>query len=496
VSGGFRKRLASGVAWIGAASTVVGALDAVAIALLLKYWVKPQDLGVVTLAALFFPLLDVVSEAGIAAAIVQRRETDRRTLSAVFWLSTGLAVALLGIVAVLAPAYGAWRGHPTAGWILLVYACKLPLSSAFVIPQALLRRELRFQELSVIRIFANLAEFGGKVGLAAAGEPIWCFVVGPLLRVTITGIGAQIVRPFLPRFSVDLRRGLGHMVFGLKASLSQLFTHAYSNADYMIVEIWFGTAALGLYRTAYDLVLYPVKFMTDAVVTVALPAFAKLRGERAALGDQLIAFTRQSLMFVVPFLAVMFVAAEDALALLFPNYQGAAGAVRILCAAALLRAMAPLFAPLLDGMGRPGVTLAHAALAAVILIPAFAGAAALFGDRMGFQAVPVGWAAAYPLVFLIIAGMGLAQIRLAPWRYLKGVFLFPVAGAAALAAGLAVRDLASGLPRLPRLLLVALAVLGAAGGVLRLRGEHPIRQARSLRAARRQARQPTSRTAE
>ena len=61
MSGGFRKRLASGVAWIGAASTVVGALDAVAIALLLKYWVKPQDLGVVTLAALFFPLLDTRS---------------------------------------------------------------------------------------------------------------------------------------------------------------------------------------------------------------------------------------------------------------------------------------------------------------------------------------------------------------------------------------------------------------------------------------------------
>jgi O-antigen/teichoic acid export membrane protein len=488
-----KKRLASGVAWIGAASSVVGALDAVALALLLKYWVRPVDLGVVTLAALFFPILDVLSEAGITAAIIQRKETDRRTLSAVFWLTTAMALSLFGAVALLAPAYGAWRGRPIAGWILVVYAAKLPLASLFVIPQAMMRRELRFQELSVIRIFANLAEFGGKVGLAAAGEPIWCFVVGPLLRVLVMGLGSQLRRPFLPRFSLDVRRAAGHVRFGLKASLGQLFTHAYSNADYMIVELWFGTAALGLYRTAYDLVLYPVKFMTDAVVQVALPAFVKLRTDRAALGAQLVAFTRQSLTFVVPFLAVVFVAAEDALALVFPSYTGAAGAVRILCAAGLLRAMAPMFAPLLDGMGRPGLTLAQAALAGVILIPGFIASAALLGGRLGFLAVPVGWAAVYPLAFVILAGMGLAQIGLSPWRYLKGVVLFPLAGGAALGAGLLVRRLAAPLPAIARLILVALAVLGAAALVLRIRHEGPVKSARTLRAARKAARGDESR---
>ena len=99
----------------------------------------------------------------------------------------------------VAPLVATVYGHAIIGWMLIVYGTKLLLQNVYFIPVAMMKRELRFKELSVIRIIANLAEFVGKIGFAAAGFGIWCFVLGPLCRVLVTGIGAQIRHPWRPQ---------------------------------------------------------------------------------------------------------------------------------------------------------------------------------------------------------------------------------------------------------------------------------------------------------
>ena len=88
---------------------------------------------------------------------------------------------------------------------------KLIFQNVYFMPSALMKRELRFRELSIIRIVANLVEFAAKVGFAAAGFGIWCFVFGPLGRVLVTGIGAQICHPWRPKAVLKLRETYRHL---------------------------------------------------------------------------------------------------------------------------------------------------------------------------------------------------------------------------------------------------------------------------------------------
>jgi O-antigen/teichoic acid export membrane protein len=345
-----------------------------------------------------------------------------------------------------------------------------------------MRRELRFKELSIIRVIANLVEAVVKVGFAWGGMPIWCFILGPIARNLVTGIGVLICHPWRPRLVCDVRGAREHVGFGVKISLSQILYHFYTNIDYQVVSFFFGEQKLGIYRGAFELVLYPVKYISEVITSIALSAFARLRLQLSEVVEQFIAFSRQNLVFVSPLLALILIAAEDVLTVFAKTSQEGATAARILCAAGILRGLSHIFPPLLDGVGRPGLTLVYTVVASVVLPFAYVVFALALGDELGFQSVALAWAVAYPLAFVVLAGLGLGRIELGWGRYLRRVIAIPVCAAAAMVpAYLAHRLLRDARPGL-RLAVDALVLLVAFAVLLwRVTGISMRSAARSLR---------------
>ena len=372
------KNVTRGLAWVGTASSLVGILDFLALLIVLGVWVPADQYGVATMAVWIFPILDQATDLGLSAAVVQREKHDEDTISTVFWINLTSAVALFAVLCVGAPILAReFYGHAIVGWMLIAYGTKLIWQNVYFIPSAMMRRELRFKELSIIRIIANIAEFCGKVGFAAAGFGIWCFVLGPLCRVLVTGIGCQLRHPWRPRFVLRLRQSWSYASFGAKSAGSQILFYFYTNVDYPIVGYYFGETALGLYRVAYEIVLEPVRVISQVVVDVAFPVFSRLRHERDLLVARFILFTRLNLVTVMTYAAVAFVIADDLIAIAFSDYIGAGDAVRILCGVAILRSVSFVVPPLLDGVGRPARTFIYTLTAAIALPVSFVLAANL-----------------------------------------------------------------------------------------------------------------------
>ncbi len=264
-----------GLAWVGFASSLVGVLDVLAILIILGVWIPADQYGIAVKAVWIFPLLDYMTDLGMSAAVIQRDDHDADTISTVFWINLLSAAVLFGVIVIVAPIVAVgFYGHAVVGWMLIAYGTKLLWQNVYFIPAALMRRELRFRELSIIRIFANLAEFAGKIGFAAAGFGIWCFIAGPLLRVLVTGVGMQICHPWRPRFVLKLRRAWASIVFGVKTSASQILVQFYTNIDYPIVGYFFGDRGLGVYKMAYEIALEPVRVISPWCRTSRSPPSA------------------------------------------------------------------------------------------------------------------------------------------------------------------------------------------------------------------------------
>lgn len=435
-----RVRARRGIAWTGLASATLGVLDAVATLLLLRYWLSPGEYGVAALAISLFPLLDIVADGGFSAAIVQRDHVDRRLLSSAAWAASGAALAAALLACALGGVLAQLHGRAVLAGLFAAYGLKLVLGSAALVPVALLRRDLSFRGLSIIKVAASVAEFAAKLAIAAAGFGVWCFVAAQLAKAIVTVVLVQLARPWRPDWHFDRAEAASCWRIGGRTSSSQILFHLYSNADYQIVSWFFGTAATGLYRAAYELVLEPAKLLSYVVVEVAFPVFARLRDDRGQLRAQFLVFTRHNLWVLAPLLAAMAVVPAELLELFFgARWREAAPAVQILCVVGGLRALSFLVPPLLDGIGRPDLTLRYALVAAIAVPASQLLAAALLGDALGWYAVAAAWAVGYPLAFGFLIAMALRALELPASRYLRNAALPLLVGGALAAAGLVMR---------------------------------------------------------
>jgi O-antigen/teichoic acid export membrane protein len=242
-----------------------------------------------------------------------------------------------------------------------------------------------------------------------------------LLYAVLYAAGIHGVRRWRPRLVLRPRRAAGHFAFGAKSTGAQMLFQFYSNVDYQVVGRVFGDAALGIYRVAYELILYPVHFLSGITVDVAFPSFARLRTEPARLAAQFLRFARQNLLVTLPVVALVLVEADDLLVIFFPSCVGGATVARVLCAVGLLRSMSLVFPPLFDGVGRPGANLAVASAASLLMPGAFVAGALILGPRLGMLSVALAWAVVYPFVFAGLLRFGLSLLALRRAVYLRQV---------------------------------------------------------------------------
>jgi O-antigen/teichoic acid export membrane protein len=434
---GIKRKIGRGVAWVGLASSIVAVCDIVALVVILRHWVSAEAFGIVSIVVTLFGALQLAGEMGLPAAVVQRDDPDDGRLSTVYWLGLLFGAGYYAIVFVAAPLVAAAHGRPVLTDLFRTIGLVLLIRPLYTTHFALLRRDLRFRELSTVRMVANVVEFGVKVGTAPV-LGLWCFALAPLARELTYAIvipirtGWHAKRVWHPgRVGADIR-------FGLRSTGGEILYQVYSNLDYQVVAAFFGAAATGVYRAAKELVLEPVRFVSNVITIVAFPAFARLRHDRSAVIEQLIAFSRQNLVAVLSLLAVIVVAATDALTVLLgPEYAPAATAARILAVVGTLRSLSHLGPPLLDGLGRPDLSLRYHVTATLVLAAMFVTCAAVGTTP---TSVALGWAIGYPAAFVALGWMVLDQIGLTAAQYLRRVWRIPALIAVAAGAGLALDD--------------------------------------------------------
>ncbi|MBA3455850.1 MAG: oligosaccharide flippase family protein, partial [Deltaproteobacteria bacterium] len=458
------RSVARGVAWVAVASALVAVFDLLALVLILRSWVSTAEFGTVSIVVTVFAALHLIGHAGLPAALVQREQPDEDRQSTVFWLGCASGLTLYAIVWCAAPLVAAAHGEAVIVPLFRVVGVMLVVRPLYAVHDALLRRELRFRELSTVRIVANAVELAVKLGVAMGGGGLWAFAIGPLARELTYAIGVPLQARWRPRW-VCRPRSLGVDVrFGLRATGGELLYQIYSNLDFQIVAYTWGPAALGLYRAAYDMVLEPVRFVSGVVTVVAFPTFARLRRDRAAIAAQFIAFSRQNLVVVLLVVGIIVVAAGDLLGGMFgTEYAIAAPTARILAVVGVLRALGHLGPPLLDGVGLPGLSLRYQLVAAVTMSTGFF-IAAHVGTT--FTAIAIAWAVGYPIAFVVLWATVLGELRLGLGEYLRRVGRIPVLIALATAAAAGVHEQLAGVGAGPRLAITAVTVLVLGLGLL------------------------------
>jgi PST family polysaccharide transporter len=465
-----------GAAWQGS-SYLLGKLLVLATTVVLARILTPRDFGVVGLALVFIAYVEGITDLGVAEALVYL-PSDRRRNDAAVGLSLLVSALLMAIAMLAAPLVARFFDRPDITTMFRVLSLGLLIRGAAEVPDALLRKELKFRRRLMADLSRVVAQAAVSIPLAAAGLGPWAIVYGYLAAGLVWGVAAWALieyRPgrgfWLPGRSVS--RPL--LAYGLPAAGNVLLLSLVFGIDYLIVGRRLGASALGYYTLAFripELAIINVFFVLSAVI---FPVFSRARADPARL--------RRGYLSVVRFQALYGVTAGVGLAVVAPMFVHVAfgskwdPAIVPLEALALYAAFRSLGIGAVDAykaVGRPGLALRLSLVRLAAVLPAL-----LIATRFGI--VGVSWAQAIVALLLAVLMQGVASAVLGlSWRGLAAsVAPALAAGAGAAAGALAVRLWLSG-PEALRLVCAILAGGIGAAAALRLADPRVISDVRSM----------------
>lgn len=450
-------RVGRGALW-SLLNTVVLRLGTLVSGIALARLLSPADYGVFAVALVALTLLQAFNELGVSLALVRWERDVRGFAPTAMTIAVGCSGALYAAVFFGAPAFCELMGSPGAVGVLRVLCLGVLLDGVAVVPATILNREFLQRTRFLCDAAAFVAVTGVTISLAVSGAGAMSFAVGQVCGNVVSVVCYLLLCPVRVRPGWDPATARELVRFGLPLAAASLLVLSVTNVDKIVVGTMADEVALGLYLMAFNQSSLPLQVFSEAARRVSLAGFARLSHDRAQLEQALARGAGLLVAAALPVCALLACYAEPMLHVVYgAQWTPAAAALQVLAGLGLLRillfigydllvaldgnrslvwlqalwlgAMLPalLVGTRVDGIR--GAAVAQVAVAAVVVVPAFAWVVRRRGVRLGpvalvfrrpllggalilLSAMAVHRAVEHPLAQLLVGGAVAAALYL------------------------------------------------------------------------------------
>jgi PST family polysaccharide transporter len=303
-----------------------GALQ-IAAAVVLARLLAPEDFGLVAIVTVLTSFAPLLIDFGLGDATTQRSKITRSQVSSLFWLSSGIGLAIALVVAACSPLIAWIYREPRLEPIALYTAITFVLWGVSNQHLALLRRTMQFGTIAKIQFLGTLAGIAVAILIAFCGYGYWALVLRPIVNTLCVAIGAWLAcrwRPGFPIFDDEVK---SMVRFGLHV-VGFSVTYAMAKAvDRIALGLFYRPDVVGYYQNAVTLYENSTLSALGQLHTVGSAALSKLQSNPAALAQKYEAALSGVAFFVMPMAAILSVTAEDLTVILLGEKWQATGSL-------------------------------------------------------------------------------------------------------------------------------------------------------------------------
>lgn len=439
--------------------------SSILVTFLLARLLGPNEFGLVAMATVFITVAQTLIQQGLVSAIVQRDKLTPEHLDGAFVVLVLAGLVIGGLTAAASPLWALANRAPELTAICVALSPLVLLQGLSIVPEAVLRRELRFRAVALRTLLASLLSGVVGVVLALAGAGIWALVAQQLVNAAVGLVVLWAVCPWRPSRRPRLAGIRDLLVFSAHSANAGLGLMLSSKTDVIFTGLFFGPVATGIYRLAARLPDMLVDVTVRSLQQVALPSLSRLQRDRSALAAHLNQLQHLGALAGLPVLGVLAAAAQPLVTLLGPQWAGTEVPLRLLCLFGAVNVYGVLLGPALQAIGQPGK------LAAILWTRGVLGVATL--AAVGTLLSGYGDVAEATAVALAGVAMQLVVTALAVWVTVRRAvgasivgFLAPTVPAAVAAVAAALVPLAVDRAGLDVGPVVDLLVLGGSAGLI------------------------------
>jgi len=315
----------------------------------------PEDYGLIAMVAVVTNFVMMFKDMGLSMATVQRDEIDHDQISTLFWINVFVSLAIMLVMAALAPGVARFYGKPELTLVTLALAGTLIFGGLTIQHQALLRRQMHFGRLAVIEIAAAFSGVAAAVIAAWYGAGYWALVIMQLVMAVSMAIGVWVAcdwRPGLPKRGAGVRSMLA---FGGNLTGFRFVNYFARNVDKMLIGKVYGPVSLGLYSKAYQLLMLPLNQVRGPMSAVFIPALSRVQNDPERYRRVFLRLMRMLCLTMLAPLPVLIIGSDWIIDLMLgPQYEGAGGIFTCLAVVAIVQILlsCPSWLFITQGRGR------------------------------------------------------------------------------------------------------------------------------------------------
>lgn len=428
--GGLRLKVVRSGFWVGVSSLGVGMLS-FARSVVLARLLTPEIFGVMVICLAVLRGVQIFTETGFAAALIQRRGgiDDAKDTAFTLMAFRGLILAIL--VAALAPTVADFYEQSSLSGLLKVISIALIFNGLCNINSIALQKELNFRPLFYIEQVKAVLDFVVSVGLAFWWRDVWALVVAQVIMALVGLILSYLLLPGHPRFRLNMPIAKELFRYGKFVSGLSILVFITTEIDNAVIGKVLGMELLGFYVVAYTLANLPATHLAKVVSRITFPAYSKVQDDRPRLRAAYLKTAQLVAALAIPAAVGLAVLAPEIIAVLYgEKWMMAATVVPVLSVFGVVRALAALNGYAMNAIGRPDIpfymNVAKLAVIAVAIIPATY-AYGLVGAALAVTVPMVIQYAAGVYVFTRVIGVSVGEMSTAIWPPLRGSLVMAAA---------------------------------------------------------------------
>jgi len=310
----------------------------------------------------------------LAESLIQRREISKGHETATFISDVTIAILLCLLLSLTAPITASIFKQDELIRLIPVMSLLLPIAALGSVPGALLQRELRFKEVSLVDATGTATASSIGIAMALLGFGVWSLVFMELSRRTVRTLGFCFAANWFPKLRKDAPLRKHHFwdlfrfnSFTITTKLLGQLDNALPGA---IIGVLLGTQALGIFNLVTRVFKQGASILLAPMQAVTMPLASKTQTTPTVLVDLIKKGTRLSTVIAYPF----FIGLAAVSALIVPlffgkEWIGAILPMQLMMLMGVRAATASFNGGIIRGAGRPELQTGLVAVGLFISVP-------------------------------------------------------------------------------------------------------------------------------
>jgi lipopolysaccharide exporter len=328
------QRAKSGAIWLTCGRFASRGASIAAIVILARK-LEPAAFGVVAIAEIFWNFLQGLSTQGVSSSIIHEKDEHKgnfdQFIAASLTLQCLFAIPVVGLGILLAPWLSRFFGFPQLVSIVVAMALLYLVTVVEAIPNALMRKDIKFGLLTAKNFIVAILISGSSVLLALLNFGVWSLVLPRIFIKPLEMIFSFYIIKLRPRLCFDFAQWKRIFRFARNVSISYVLDFSNRNLDKLILGKMLGQSALGIYSVASNWSIWFVRNVVFSVGNVMFPLLSKVRENTERTRAILLVSVRRLFLVSSPVLIGLFLIAPEFVRVVYgQKWEGAILPFRIL----------------------------------------------------------------------------------------------------------------------------------------------------------------------